>query len=81
MIVVSTFWKKVELQLPNTTTNLAATIEIKYGDLGAMLSWCKVNCNSEWDCYIYREAGSEPGLYKFIFEDERDYSTFLLWKS
>jgi len=79
--VVSTFWKKVELQLHNTATNLATMIEINYGDLEAMLSWCKVNCNCDWNCYIYREAGSEPGLYKFTFTDERDYSTFLLWKS
>lgn len=60
---------------------LAAVVEIPYGDLDAMLAWCKINMRGKWDCVIYREAGSQPGCYGFTFSDERDYSTFLLWKS
>ena len=81
MTVVSTSWRKVELQSPSTPAKLAAVIEIPYGDLDAMLAWCKVNMRNKWDCVIYREAGSQPGRYGFTFSDERDYSTFLLWKS
>lgn len=71
----------MEYELQTILAPHNAVIEIPYGELQRMLAWCKFNMLAEWDCHIYREAGAQPGLYRFTFSSERDYTTFLLWKS
>jgi len=45
-----------------------------------MIDWLQRNCIGDWtyDCII--PAGSDGGMYEFYFEEERDYTAFVLWK-
>ena len=56
-------------------------VDLRYGELGPLLDWCKRNCNDEWfvsetEAAIYDQEGN----YRFYFESERDYINFLVWK-
>jgi len=33
-----------------------------------------------WHYKVLNEAGSSPGFYQFVFDSEKDYINFLLWK-
>lgn len=55
-------------------------IAIPYGELQSIIEWCQNNCNYNWHYKILNEAGSSPGFYQFIFDNEVDYVNFLLWK-
>ena len=59
---------------------LKAEIIIEYGSLKPMIAWLQRNCIGDWtyDCVI--PAGRDGGMYEFYFEEERDYTTFVLWK-
>lgn len=61
--------------------DLVAEISIKYGELKSYIDWCKQNCYGDWNVRILSEAGNNPGNYQFSFSNERDYTTFLVWKS
>lgn len=62
-----------------TKTNKVA-IEIEFGHLQKVISWCELNCIGNWAFYPSLEAGKEAGNYFFYFEDEYDYINFLLFK-
>jgi hypothetical protein len=55
-------------------------ITIPYGELQPIIEWCQHNCNYNWHYKVLNEAGSAPGFYQFVFDNEVDYVNFLLWK-
>lgn len=61
-----------------TDTSYEAKVDIPYGQLKDVISWCSDNCSGDWRYSIIDNAGSFPGIYQFKFEDESDLITFLL---
>lgn len=55
-------------------------IAIPYGELQPVIEWCQNNLNYNWHYKVLNEAGSSPGFYQFVFDSEKDYINFLLWK-
>lgn len=45
-----------------------------------MIQWCTDYCQSNWKYQVLDYGGKDPGNYEFIFDDERDYVQFLMWK-
>lgn len=64
--------------LPNSLYK--TDIEINYGNLKPMLSWCESNCVNEWSYEVVETAGQRAGVYRFYFNEEKDYVNFTLWK-
>ena len=61
-------------------TKLRSEIIIDYGKLRPMIGWLERNCVGDWryDCVV--PAGRDGGMYEFYFEEEQDYTTFIMWK-
>lgn len=58
-----------------------AIIDLRFGELGPLMDWCKRNCSQKW--YVSETEATrydQDGNYKFYFESERDYINFLVWK-
>ena len=70
------------MSINTTLTKLrhSCDIAIPYGELQPVIEWCQNNCKYNWQYKILNEAGSSPGFYQFIFDNEVDYINFLLWK-
>ena len=62
----------------NAQTAFKATISPEYGKLEPLIEWCKRNCQGEWRFSDYIMDLYDG--YTFLFETERDYVNFLLWK-
>lgn len=60
-------------------TALKANIHIDYGELQPILDWCDRNCESEYR-YLDIDYDSDAGRWEFLFESEKDYVAFLMWK-
>ena len=60
-------------------TALKANIHIDYGELQPILDWCDRNCESEYR-YLDIDYASDTGRWEFLFESEKDYVAFLMWK-
>jgi hypothetical protein len=56
-------------------------VKINYGELEKYIHWCERNCQNEFHFSVLATAGDNPGEYRFIFENEIDYTTFSVWKS
>lgn len=54
-------------------------LKLKYGELTQYLDWCERNCIGKFR-YMEDPFGSMYDSWVFLFEDERDYITFLVWK-
>ena len=55
------------------------TVKLGYGELNPTIEWCKRNCVSNW----YFQEDTEDIMYRswvFLFENERDYVAFMMWK-
>lgn len=63
------------------TTPYQTDVEIQYGKLEEMVTWCSNNCTGQWGYSVVNQAGLNPGLYNFKFESEKDYVTFLVWRT
>lgn len=62
----------------NIPTAHKANITVTYGDLRPVVEWCERNCESDWK---FMENVDDPyNGFEFLFESERDYVAFLLWK-
>jgi hypothetical protein len=64
--------------LPSTQNRIA--INLNFGELKHVLSWCEKNCTGQFQ---YMEDPNGDGFYNswiFFFENERDYVAFMLWK-
>jgi hypothetical protein len=50
-----------------------------FGVLDTILAWCRDNLQSEWGWVLVNPSSDiVPGLYRFYFDSERDYLTFVL---
>lgn len=65
----------------NVTTH-KISLSLEFGHLDRALNWCEENCIGVWHLgRIEVMAGSDPAVYDFLFEDERDLIRFeLRWK-
>ena len=56
-------------------------IVIKYGELTNLVNWCKKNCTKNWN-WKENDYMKDTNLayYTFLFETEKDYFAFKLWK-
>ena len=54
------------------------TVDIPYGKLNYVVSWCQQHTHSDWTYSVLNNAGDNPGVYEFHFDDEKDYIAFLL---
>jgi hypothetical protein len=52
------------------------SIKLDFGQLKSTIEWCKRNCTSEW--YF---SDNDNDSWVFMFESERDYVAFKLWKT
>jgi hypothetical protein len=57
----------------------AKEIAKPFGQLDAVLAWCRSELTNEWRWQLIRTSTDlEPGRYCFYFDSERDYVAFLL---
>ena len=55
------------------------SVRLQYGELTPMIDWCKRNCVGNW----YFQEDPSDIMYRswtFLFENERDYVAFTMWK-
>lgn len=64
----------------NTGLEYHTDLEIEFGELEAIMDWCRDHVKNDWDLVILSEAGMLPGIYRFGFKDEKDFVTFIMWK-
>jgi hypothetical protein len=59
-----------------------ANIDVQYGQLQPVIDWCERNCQDEWRYVDINnpEHDSANGRWEFLFESEKDYVAFLMWK-
>jgi hypothetical protein len=55
-------------------------IELSFGTLGKLVSWCQRNCTGNWAYDVLAMGGQGPGKYRFDFAEEDDYINFVLWQ-
>ena len=66
----------------NIPTAHKANISVQYGQLQPVLDWCERNCEGDYR-YIdinNPEHDNATGRWEFLFESEKDYVAFLMWK-
>lgn len=56
-------------------------IQLGFGELKSILSWCEDNCTGEWVYLQLAPAGQGKGEYEFYFEDDSDKVKFIIWKT
>ena len=62
-----------------TSFNHAREIHKPYGELDAILKWCKSELVEEWRWQMVdMSMPQRPGRYIFYFDNERDYLAFCL---
>ncbi len=65
----------------NIPTALKANINVQYGQLQPVLDWCDRNCEADWRYVdLVGDQDSATGRWEFLFESEKDYVAFLMWK-
>jgi hypothetical protein len=62
----------------DTQTAFKATVTPKYGELQSVVDWCDRNCQADWK--YMEDIHDQCNSFVFLFETERDYVNFLLWK-
>lgn len=55
-------------------------IDLDFGQLQPVIDWCERNCIGDWH-YTEDPSGRLYGSWIFLFDDERDYVAFTLWKT
>jgi len=66
--------------MSTSTTVYKTKLTIPYGKLRDIIEWCQSNSEHDWKYDIINIGGKDPGLYEFVFDDEKDYVKFLMWK-
>jgi len=66
----------------NIPTAHKASVDVQYGQLQPIIDWCERNCEAD---YRYMDINNDDretaaGRWEFLFESERDYVAFLMWK-
>lgn len=62
----------------NIPTAHRAKVALQYGELASIVDWCERNCSSDWR--FMEDVNNQWGGYEFLFESEKDYVAFLVWK-
>ena len=60
-----------------------ANLNIQYGQLQPVVDWCERNCEADYrymDLNGNEDSMNNTGLWEFLFESEKDYVAFLMWK-
>ena len=61
-----------------------ANVDVHYGQLQPVIDWCERNCEAEYrylDIDYHSDTyHSDTGRWEFLFESEKDYVAFLMWK-
>ena len=58
-----------------------ANIDVHYGQLQPVIDWCERNCQGDWRYMdLNGNDDSTTGRWEFLFESDRDYVAFLMWK-
>lgn len=62
----------------NIPTAHRANVTVAYGELQPIVDWCERNCTGDWR--YMEDIHNQWNSYEFLFESERDYVAFLVWK-
>ena len=62
----------------NIPTAHRANIAPQHGELSSIVDWCERNCSSDWR--FMEDVNNQWGGYEFLFESEKDYVAFIMWK-
>ena len=58
-----------------------ANINAPFGQLQPVLDWCDRNCEGDYRFVdLVDGQDSDTGRWEFLFESEKDYVAFLMWK-
>jgi len=63
----------------NIPTAFSEKVELPYGKLQPLVEWCDRNCSCDWR-YMEDPNGDMYNSWVFLFESERDYVAFIMWK-
>lgn len=63
----------------NTLTVHKSKISVPFGELQSIIDWCDNNCTDRWQ-YMEDPGVTVYNSWIFIFESERDYVAFTLWR-
>lgn len=55
-------------------------LNLTYGQLQPIIDWCERNCTGEWH-YMEDPDGEMYFSWVFLFNDDRDYVAFKVWKT
>lgn len=64
--------------MSTNTKQFETILNLPWGKLQYVIEWCTDNCQSDWHFSVVNNAGKESGTYKFMFDSEKDYITFML---
>jgi len=65
----------------NITTAYKTKLNIPFGELKEVVKWCENNMVGDWKFTDEIDLDSiSTNTYVFLFELERDYVTFNIWK-
>ena len=73
----------MSINIPNAHR---ANVSLPYGELKNIVAWCETNCTGDWR---FIESTTKDGdtiydrddqYFDFLFESDRDYTAFILWK-
>ena len=75
-------WKKVESlfkKFNRSPFKHNAVIHVKQGELDPVLKWCDEHCVGEWGWMDHTDlVMSYSGWWVFLFDDDQDFTMFLL---
>lgn len=55
-------------------------INLQYGQLQSIIDWCERNCTGDWH-YTEDPHGDMYNSWIFLFDNDRDYVAFKIWKT
>ena len=64
----------------NLPTIYKVCIKLSYGELQPIVEWCDRNCSEDWR-YMEDPNGEMYNSWVFLFNNEKDYIAFKLWKT
>jgi hypothetical protein len=66
----------------NTTTAYKTRLHVPFGELKNIVEWCQCNMQGDWKFTDeFQLDDVSVNTYEFLFELERDYVAFSIWKT
>ena len=76
------FWKKVESLFENRNLEPFKhniDMHLNHGELNPVLEWCNVHCHGRWGWMEHPDlVKNYDDNWIFLFDDDRDFTMFLL---